>query len=164
MQAQRTDTTWTDTITKLGRIRLVFDSGSHWMYGLSMDVVGYLCEVFSGQPLDQFLAQRIFRALGMVDTGFQVPAEQVHRFAACFAVLLDPTRSRTLATPGEYWWEGAASTEFFVSPIDDLVAIFVTQLWTGNFLYRFDRTLRVGVYQALIQRTMPSPELQRVTD
>ncbi len=65
-------------------------------------------------------------------------------------MLLDVARSQTLGTPGEYWWQGAASTEFFVSPADDLVAIFMTQVFAANFMYRFDRTLRVCTYQALL--------------
>jgi CubicO group peptidase (beta-lactamase class C family) len=75
---------------------------------------------------------------------------QGYDFGLGFAVLLDPTRSWTLGTPGEYWWKGAATTEFFVSPADDLVAIFMTQVSAANFQYRFDRTLRVGAYQMLV--------------
>src|SRR6185436_8018234 len=49
-------------------------------------------------------------------------------FGLGFAVLQDPAEAQVLGTPGEYYWSGAASTHFFVSPEDDLFAIFMTQL------------------------------------
>jgi len=48
-------------------------------YGYSIDVVGYLIEVISGKSLDQFLKERLFDPLGMIDTGFFVPEEKVER-------------------------------------------------------------------------------------
>jgi len=45
-------------------------------------VLGYLVEVISGQPFDEFLRERIFEPLGMADTGFTVPPEKRDRFAA----------------------------------------------------------------------------------
>ena len=51
----------------------------------STDVLGHLVEVISGQPFDEFLRERIFEPLGMVDTGFHVPAGQADRFAANYA-------------------------------------------------------------------------------
>jgi len=44
-----------------------------------------LIEVVSGQPLDAFLEERIFRPLKMVDTGFFVPDEKADRFATCYS-------------------------------------------------------------------------------
>jgi CubicO group peptidase (beta-lactamase class C family) len=49
---------------------LVFQPGSEWNYGVSTDVLGRLVEVVSGQPLDEFLAARVFAPLGMTDTSF----------------------------------------------------------------------------------------------
>jgi CubicO group peptidase (beta-lactamase class C family) len=49
---------------------LVFQPGTSWNYGVSTDVLGRLVEVISGQPLDEFFEQRIFRPLGMADTSF----------------------------------------------------------------------------------------------
>ena len=51
---------------------------------LSIDVLGRVVEVISGQTLDEFLRTRIFEPLGMVDTGFSVPAEQTGRLAALY--------------------------------------------------------------------------------
>ncbi len=63
---------------------LAFHPGTAWRYGLSIDVLGYVVQVVSGQPFDEFLKERIFVPLGMVDTNFWVPPEKVGRFAAMY--------------------------------------------------------------------------------
>ena len=72
-------------IADLAKIPLEFSPGEAWNYSVATDVLGYLIEVISGQKLETFLQERIFNPLGMSDTGFFVPAEKAHRFAACYA-------------------------------------------------------------------------------
>lgn len=67
---------------KLSEIPLLFSPGTQWCYSVATDVCGRLVEVLSGRPLDEFFQSRIFDPLGMVDTGFTVPAEKLSRFAA----------------------------------------------------------------------------------
>ena len=69
---------------KLGDIPLVFEPGERWNYGVSTDVLGYLVEVVSEMPFEEFLQTKIFKPLGMVDTAFSVPKEKVERFAALY--------------------------------------------------------------------------------
>lgn len=230
---------------RLAKLPLQADPGARWIYGISTDLVGLLCEVFSGQRLDQYLQDRLFGPLGMVDTGFSVPPESVDRFAAGYAfqdggftladdprtsaytrprsflsgvaglvstasdylrfcrmlanggavdgvrilgprtvrfmtmnhlpagkdltamadtggetrragqgfglgfgVLLDPVVAQTIGTPGEYFWGGAASTTFFVSPADELIVIFLTQL-RPSASYPIRRELRATIYSSL---------------
>jgi CubicO group peptidase (beta-lactamase class C family) len=73
-----------DMIDKLARLPLRQQPGSRWTYSVAVDVQGYLVEVLSGQPFDRFLQERIFDPLGMVDTGFHVPAEDHHRLAQVY--------------------------------------------------------------------------------
>ena len=61
---------------------LVFQPGTRWNYSVSTDVLGRLVEIWSGVPLDTFLAERIFAPLGMGDTGFQVRDGQGQRLAS----------------------------------------------------------------------------------
>lgn len=251
---------------QLAELPLQADPGSRWIYGISTDLVGLLCEVISGQPLDQYLQDRLFDPLGMVDTGFSVPEPNIHRLAAAytyaepggadavpcegadaepggqqprayavaddpwtsaytrprtflsgvaglvstagdylrfgrmlagggsldgvrvmgprtlrfmtanhlpdgrdlasmadfggetrregqgfglgFGVLLDQTVAQTIGTTGEYFWGGAASTAFWVSPADDLITIFLTQL-RPSATYPIRRELRAAVYASL---------------
>ena len=206
---------------------LLFEPGTEWNYSVASDVVGRLVEVLSGQPLDQFLAERIFAPLGMDDTGFWVdeadhhrlaglylpqpaPARAMrfdgmgrlakrppdmfsgggglvstlgdyHRFASMlrgggqldgtriigprtlaymasnhlpghvdleafgrplfsettfdgvgfglgFSVTIDPVKGEVPMSAGEYGWGGAASTTFWVDPVEDITVVFMTQL------------------------------------
>ena len=77
--------TLADMIQKLGTLPLQCDPGTRWIYGISTDLVGYLCEVIAGMPFDRFLEERILGPLGMSDTGFGVPAAKVERFCALYA-------------------------------------------------------------------------------
>lgn len=70
-----------DMIDKLGKLPLRYQPGTRWHYSISVDVQGYLVEKLSGQPFDEFLLDRIFEPLGMVDTAFFVPAGDVDRAA-----------------------------------------------------------------------------------
>jgi len=69
---------------KLAQIPLVHHPGEAFHYGLSTDVLGYLVEKVSGKPLDEFFRERIFKPLGMNDTGFMVPEEKRERLAAVY--------------------------------------------------------------------------------
>ncbi len=61
-----------------------FHPGDHWLYGTSTDFVAVLVEKISGQSLDQFLRERIFEPLGMVDTFYNIPLSKVDRVAATY--------------------------------------------------------------------------------
>ena len=237
-----------DMVGQLGQMPLQCDPGSRWIYGISTDLVGYLCEVIGGLPFDRFLEERVLGPLGMVDTGFSLPASKADRFAALygptsgwpaytllddpltssylrprtyfsgsgglvstmadylrfcrmlanggvlegvrilgprtirlmasnhlpggtdlatmaqsaaetqregqgfglgFAVLLDQTVAQVIGTPGEYFWGGAASTAFWITPTEDLIAIFLTQLRPSS-TYPVRRELRAAVYSAIV--------------
>lgn len=94
-------------VEDLAAIPLEFSPGEAWNYSVATDVLGYLIEKISGQPFEQFLTERIFDPLGMVDTSFFVPAEKAHRLAACYAadgrggmtLQDDPVRSSFLSPP-----------------------------------------------------------------
>jgi CubicO group peptidase (beta-lactamase class C family) len=231
---------------KWAQLPLVFQPGGEWNYSVSTDVLGRFVEVVSGQPLDEFFAQRIFTPLGMDDTSFgtdrlerlaalYVPqpgtgkairndafgqvgvgrpdyfsgggglvssAADYHRFTQMllrggefdgvrllsprtvalmtsnhlpgdvdleaygrplfaempfdgygfglgFSVLTDPVKAKTLSSPGEYAWGGAASTAFWVDPAAELTALFFTQLLPSS-THPIRQHLRQLVYQALV--------------
>jgi len=101
------DGTLHEMVQLLATLPLEFSPGTAWNYSVSTDVLGYLVEVLSGEPLDQYLRRHIFEPLGMRDTAFHVPPEQVDRFAACYdrgpgkklRLQDDPPTSPFLATP-----------------------------------------------------------------
>ncbi|HEU5082410.1 MAG TPA: serine hydrolase domain-containing protein [Acidimicrobiales bacterium] len=92
---------------QLGEWPLRFQPGTHWLYSHGMDVCARLVEVMSGMPFDEYLRTELFEPLGMVDTGFAVADDDLHRFAACYGrnarkelVLVDdPERSAYRKVP-----------------------------------------------------------------
>jgi len=227
---------------------LVFQPGTEWNYSVSTDVLGRVVEVASGQSLDQFFAERIFGPLGMTETTFSAPEDDLERLAALyspdpetgrivrndamgagarrrpaclsgggglvssaadyhrftqmllrggeldgqrvlgdrtvaymaqnhlpggadleqigrplfaespmtgmgfglgFSVVQDAAASKILSSPGEFAWGGAASTAFWVDPVEDLTAMFFTQLLPSS-THPIRSQLRTLVYQAVV--------------
>ncbi|MEA3149368.1 MAG: hypothetical protein QOD56_307 [Gammaproteobacteria bacterium] len=83
------DSTLKDFVSRLARLPLAHQPGEVWEYGHSPEVLARVIEVASGQPLDQFLDSRLFKPLGMVDTGFWVPPDKLAR-------LVDPPAGATM--------------------------------------------------------------------
>lgn len=73
-----------DAMNTLGGLPLFFQPGTQWKYGLNMDVLGYLVELWSGMTLEEFFAKRIFKPLGMKDTYFNVPTSKGSRLVNFF--------------------------------------------------------------------------------
>jgi CubicO group peptidase (beta-lactamase class C family) len=237
-----------EVIEKIAAMPLEFSPGDAWNYSMSTDVLGYLVQVVSGKPFDQFLREEIFEPLEMRDTGFFVPPEKQPRLPACyerrlngktvlqddpekssyltppgflsgggglvstahdylrfcemlrrggeldgtrivsrktlelmtknhlpndqdltemavgtfsetpyegvgfglgFSVNLGPARTGAVGSAGEFAWGGAASTAFWVDPVEDLVVIFLTQLLPSR-AYDFRAQLRSIVYGSII--------------
>ncbi len=80
----RRGSTLEEMVQKLAKIPLLHEPGQRWTYGVSTDVLGYLVEVVSGMPFEDFLQNRLFLPLSMVDTAFSVPKEKVEKFAALY--------------------------------------------------------------------------------
>ncbi|MFG3247954.1 serine hydrolase domain-containing protein [Streptomyces sp. NPDC048187] len=68
----------------LGRIPLLYQPGAAWLYDTCSVLQGVLVSRVTGQPLPDFLAERVFGPLGMVDTGFEVPAAKRDRFTSFY--------------------------------------------------------------------------------
>ena len=73
-----------EMIAELARIPLAFQPGAMWHYSVGTDVAAHLIEVISGKPLGQFLQERLFEPLGMLDTAFGVPPAERHRLSAMY--------------------------------------------------------------------------------
>lgn len=68
-----------DKMRILGKLPLIHNPGERFTYGLNVDVLGALVEIWSGQKLDQYLSKTLFEPLGMVDTYFYLPPEKQSR-------------------------------------------------------------------------------------
>ena len=70
---------WLETLAGVPMLR---QPGEAWLYNTCSDLQGVLVARVAGRPLPEFLAERLFDPLGMTDTGFHVPAEQLDRLPA----------------------------------------------------------------------------------
>jgi CubicO group peptidase (beta-lactamase class C family) len=253
-----------EVVDRLATLPLLAHPGSTWSYSVATDVLGRLVEVIAAQPFAEFLQQRIFQPLGMVDTGFSVAPGQLERFAALygppgsqgmglqsaravnqlrpepqpglelldrpdgafakpahvpsgggglvstmhdylrfcrlllnkgeldgvrllgprtvefmttnhlpgdmaamgqsrfseapmegmgfglgFSVMLSPARAQTIGSIGEYAWGGAASTGFWIDPLEDMIVILMTQLMPSS-TWPLRRELHTLVHQAIV--------------
>lgn len=74
---------------------LLFEPGTAWNYGVSVDVLGRVLEVISGKSIDEVLDERILGPLGMNDTSFWVDEEEFHRVVPVYSP--DPQTGRAVS-------------------------------------------------------------------
>jgi CubicO group peptidase (beta-lactamase class C family) len=84
-QVRRRDQPMATFIENIVRTPLMEDPGIRYRYSEATTVLGRLVEIWSGKTLDQFMGERIFRPLGMVDTGFWARPDQVARLTTVYA-------------------------------------------------------------------------------
>jgi CubicO group peptidase (beta-lactamase class C family) len=241
------DVTLEELTRRLGQLPLRFHPGSRWRYSFATDVCARLVEVIAGRQFGEYLREVIFEPLGMVDTGFAVPAGARDRFAANyfrqpdrtlavfddpatspyleprpmqsgggglvsttpdylrflemlrrggeldgarilgrstirymasnhlpgaaslatlalgplglepyagigfglgFAITLDPVELQAIASPGDYYWGGAAATLFWIDPVEDMTVLFMVQHMQSP--YNFRGQLQQLVHQAIV--------------
>jgi CubicO group peptidase (beta-lactamase class C family) len=70
-------------------------------------------------------------------------------FGLGFSVVVDPVAGKVPGSPGEFAWGGAASTAFWVDPVERITALFLTQLLPSS-TYPLRTQLRQLVMQALV--------------
>jgi CubicO group peptidase (beta-lactamase class C family) len=84
--ATETPDEWLET---LAGVPMLHQPGEAWLYNTCSDIQGVLVARVSGRTLPEFLVERIFEPLAMVDTGFHVPPEKRDRLAAYHGPLDD---------------------------------------------------------------------------
>ena len=69
-------------------------------------------------------------------------------FGLGFGVVMDPARAGVINSVGNYGWGGAAATNFWVDPQEELVGIIMTQIMMNLIPHQDD--FRAMTYQALV--------------
>jgi CubicO group peptidase (beta-lactamase class C family) len=122
-------------ISALGSLPLMHQPGEQWLYNTSAQVLGVLLARACGQDLESVLRERIFDPLGMVDTGFTVPAEKLGRLTTAYRFNPETGGLSVLDDPARSWWSSPPSfpdaSGWLVSTIDDYWA-FVSMLLAGG--------------------------------
>ena len=70
-------------------------------------------------------------------------------FGLGVSVTIDPVKMKTSGSVGDFGWGGAASTSFWVDPVEDLTVVFMTQLLPSS-THPIRPQLRQLVHQALV--------------
>ena len=68
---------------QLAEIPLQHQPGEKWTYGLSVDILGALIEIWSGESLEKYMKRSVFKPLHMNDTFFDIPRSKLNRFVSC---------------------------------------------------------------------------------
>jgi len=121
-------------VRRFGSLPLMAQPGATWMYNTGAHLQAVLIERVTGTTNDVFLKERIFDPLGMVDTGFWVPAEKLHRLPPVYghdwqtgeAYVEDPADGFFSRRP-----VFANHTPGLVSTVDDYLA-FARMLMNGG--------------------------------
>ena len=88
----------------------------------------------------------------LADMSVSMFSEATYRgvgFGLGFAMTTDVARTGISGSLGEYWWGGAASTAFWIDPVEDLCVVLLTQFRPSS-LYPIRRELRTMVSAAVI--------------
>lgn len=107
--------TWDESMLKYNKLKgapsgpqvapltpLIFEPGTRWQYGTSMDWAGKLVEAVSGLTLEQYFQRNILQPLGMKDTTFVFPKEKFDRLVSSSRRQPDGSRKedpRAVPTP-----------------------------------------------------------------
>jgi CubicO group peptidase (beta-lactamase class C family) len=122
-------------IGALGSLPLMEQPGERWLYNTSGQVLGVLLVRACGRDLASVLRERIFEPLGMADTGFTVPTDQLHRLTTLYVPDAETAELSVLDDPAHSWWSTPPSfpdaSGWLVSTIDDYWS-FVSMLLGGG--------------------------------
>jgi len=152
-----------EAFSNAARDEVSFLSGGGGLFSTTQDYHRFTQMLLRGGELDgrRLLGSRTLRHMtsnslpggqDLVQCGIPLFAEvkfDGQGFGLGFSVLLDPMATGTLGTRGEYAWGGAASTAFWVDPVEEITAIFMTQLLPSS-TWPIRTQLRQLVYSALI--------------
>lgn len=105
----------------LAEVPLLHQPGEAFLYNTCSDIQGVLVARVSGSTLPEFLSERLFEPLGMVDTGFHVPAVKLDRMTGYYRT--GPTGGLELVDGPDGQWSTApafpSGAGGLVSTVDD---------------------------------------------
>ena len=92
-QEQKIDTMpLREKISVYAQTPLVAEPGTKYQYSnVGINIAGYIIEVVSGMPYEEFMRKRLFEPLGMTDTGFWLTPGQEARLAQNYRPNADKT-------------------------------------------------------------------------
>ena len=107
--------------------------------------------IVSRKTLEPMTRNHLPGGRDLTETSVGMFAETAMRgtgFGLGFSVNLDPVAPGSVGSAGEFAWGGAASTIFWVDPAEDLIVVFLTQLFPSR-TFNFRGQLEAIVYGAI---------------
>mmetsp|Transcript_1619 Transcript_1619/g.3728 ORF Transcript_1619/g.3728 Transcript_1619/m.3728 type:complete len:330 (+) Transcript_1619:199-1188(+) len=77
---------------ELCSLPLLFQPGADYTYGMSLDVLGYVMQLVTGQPLRKIIQTRVLEPVGMRDSCFLVPQSKLHQLSTYYRLMRDPVK------------------------------------------------------------------------
>jgi CubicO group peptidase (beta-lactamase class C family) len=136
---------------RLSTIPLMHQPGDGWTYNASYDVLTVLVTRAAGQDFADVMAARLLEPLGMVDTGFDVPADQRDRLTTLYGD--DDGELRVLDEPEGFFGHApafASGSGGLVTTVDDWLAFGRMLLADGGDLLSAE-----SVRQIMTDHTTP---------
>lgn len=122
-------------IGALGSMPLMYQPGEQWLYNTSGQVLGVLLARLCGRDLESVIRERVLDPLGMIDTGFTVPAEKLGRLTTEYRSDRETGELTAIDEPAHSWWSTPPSfpdaSGWLVSTIDDYWSFASTMLAGG---------------------------------
>lgn len=153
---------------RLACLPLLHEPGTTFEYGMSTDVLGRVLEVCCGEPLDELMAGRIFRPLGMHDTGFAVAPAELHRVARPFGHepfgMAPPATGARWHSGGGGLWSTAADYARFANMLLNFGTLDGVRILARDSAEAMRRPqlppgVRFGEYTAVLGPGAPMPQL-----
>jgi len=125
-----------DEMIALAQYPLGFDPGSEWSYHISTNMLAYLVEQISGQPLRDYVKENVLIPLGMNDTDWYYDPEKLDRFVKAYNAVdgkLEPATnmySEGTISRQQTYCEGAIGLN---GPIEDYAKFCQMLLNKGEF-------------------------------
>jgi len=110
------------------------------------------CRIIGRKTLEFMTTNHLPGGVDLTECGRPLFSETAYDgvgFGLGFSVVIDPAKAKVLSQKGEYAWGGAASTAFWVDPVEDLTVIFLTQLLPSS-THPIRPEMKSLVYQALV--------------
>ena len=156
------DYTADEFMKRLGSLPLFYQPGERWLYHTGSDVLGVLIARVTGQPLQTVLQERLFAPLGMHDTGFQVPAAKLDRFASAYKLDPQEKKLRFFDDAANSHWskplQFASGGGGLVSTVDDVHAFYWMLIGCG--LYNGERILARPTVELMMSDQLTAEQKQ----
>jgi CubicO group peptidase (beta-lactamase class C family) len=138
-------------MAELSHVPMLYQPGEAWLYDTCSVLQGVLITRAGGQSLPAFLDERVFQPLGMVDTGFSVPADKLDRLTSYYRI--GPVGGLELADGPDGQWSTPPPFPLgsggLVGTVDDWLA-FARMLLAGGTSVDGRRLLSADSVQLMI--------------